>query len=384
MTNFDLYIDFFCGFRDNLTMRQEALAILEELRRYNDKELFFERCYELRNDQTALKAHLKSVSRECLIKWKYDIANIALPAKAKGINRLPTSDRFPIKTRKLLFPKRFSGRNVFLKKHDRYNPVFVHCHEFFEIFYCLSGACVSTIGGERISFHEGSLCFIPPLTYHTMEVFDDSIVITLGMRKNDFDVFGFDMLTADNLLGRFFTEGLYSTKSGQCIIINTDKDHELLDMIFDMLVEQKIDDPFTNRIMEYRIKIFLFLALRRYGSKASVGINGQSAVKNKYTDMIRYINENFRTLSLAKLARHFNLETSYCSRLIKTVTGKTYIEIIRDNQMRFAKHLLQNSDMRIYEISYSLGFGSQENFIRTFKKICGKSPTAYRRQYRQI
>ncbi|MDR3167976.1 MAG: AraC family transcriptional regulator [Treponema sp.] len=51
--------------------------------------------------------------------------------------------------------------------------------------------------------------------------------------------------------------------------------------------------------------------------------------------------------------------------------------------MRFAKHLLQNSDMRIYEISYSLGFESQENFIRTFKKTCGKTPTAYRRQYRQ-
>jgi AraC-like DNA-binding protein len=217
-----------------------------------------------------------------------------------------------------------------------------------------------------------------------MEIFDDSIVITLGMRKSNFDVFGFDLLTADNLLGNFFTEGLYSAKSGQSIIIMIDKDDELLDMIFDMLVEQKTDDPFTNRIMEYQIKIFLFLALRRYGSRASVGINRQNVVKNKHVDMIMYINENFRTLSLAKLARHFHLETSYCSRLIKTVTGKTYKEIVRDNQMRFAKQMLQNSDMRIYEISYSLGFGSQENFIRTFKKTCGKSPAAYRLQYRQI
>ncbi|MDR0718427.1 MAG: AraC family transcriptional regulator [Treponema sp.] len=364
-------------------MKQEALAILEELGRYNDKELFFRRCYELRNDRTALKVHLKSISRACLRNWKYDIESIVLPVKANGMNQLfPASDRSSIKTRKLLFPKRFLDRNVFLRKHDRYNPVFVHCHEFFEIFYCLSGGCVSTIGGERISFHEGSLCFIPPLTYHTMEVFDDSIVITVVIRKSNFDVFGFDLLTADNLLGRFFTEGLYSAKSGQCIIIATDKDNELRDMIFDMLVEQKTDDPFTSRIMENQIKIFLFLALRRYGDKAAVEINGQSAVKNKHMDMIMYINENFRTLSLVRLARHFNLETSYCSRLIKAVTGKTYKEIVRDNQMRFAKHLLQNSDMRIYEISYSLGFGSQENFIRTFKKTCGKSPTAYRQQYR--
>jgi AraC-like DNA-binding protein len=216
-----------------------------------------------------------------------------------------------------------------------------------------------------------------------MEIFDDSIVITFVIRKNNFDVFGFDLLTADNLLGRFFTEGLYSSNSGRHIIINIDQDNELLDMLFDMLIEQKTDDPFTGRIMENRIKLFLFLAVRRYGGKAIVGTGGQRVVKNKHVDMIRYINENFRTLSLVKLAQHFNLEKSYCSRLIKTVTGKTYKELVRDNQMRFAKHLLQNSDMRIYEISYSLGFESQENFIRTFKKTCGKSPTAYRQEHRQ-
>jgi AraC-like DNA-binding protein/mannose-6-phosphate isomerase-like protein (cupin superfamily) len=365
-------------------MKKEALAILEELRRYTEKELFFKRCYELRNDPAALKDHLKSLSRESLINWKYDLASIMLPVKFQGIDCIfPASDRSSRKTRKLIFPKRFLNRNIFLKKSDRYNPVFVHSHDFFEIFYCLSGTCVSTIDEKRIIFPEGSLCFIPPLACHTMEVFDDSIVINFVIRKNNFDVFGFDLLTADNPLGRFFTEGLYSSTPGHYIIINIGKDSELLDILFDMLIEQKIDDPFTDRIMENEIKLFLLLVLRRYGNKAIVGTDGHDIVKNKHLDMIMYINENFRTLSLVKLAQHFNLEKSYCSRLIKTIAGKTYKEIVRDNQMRFAKHLLQNSDMRIYEIGYSLGFESQENFIRAFKKTCGKNPTSYRQQYRQ-
>jgi AraC-like DNA-binding protein/mannose-6-phosphate isomerase-like protein (cupin superfamily) len=308
-----------------------------------------------------------------------------LPVKALGINHLfLTLDGSFMNSKKLFFPKEFPGRNVFLEKHDRYYPVFVHSHEFFEIFYCLSGACDSTMGGERIKFHEGSLCFIPPLTNHTVEVFDDSIVIDFIIRKNTFDVFGFDLLSADDLLGRFFNEGLYGSASGQYMIINIGKDNELLDMLFDMFIEQKTDDPFTNRIMENRIKIFFLLVLRRYGSKAIVGTNGQGVGNNKYLDMIGYINENFRTVSLVTLARHFNLEKSYCSRLIKVIAGKTYKEIVRDKQMSFARHLLQNSDMRIWEISYSLGFENQETFIRTFKKACGKSPSAYRRQYRQL
>ncbi|MDR2629765.1 MAG: hypothetical protein LBC60_02470, partial [Spirochaetaceae bacterium] len=121
-------------------MKQEALAIMEELRRYTDKELFCKRCYELRNDQTALKAHIKSISRESMINWKIDSYDLT----AQDItHRFLASDSSSMKTRKLLFPKRFLNRNVFLKKSDRYNPVFVHSHEFFEIFYCLSGACVS-------------------------------------------------------------------------------------------------------------------------------------------------------------------------------------------------------------------------------------------------
>jgi AraC-like DNA-binding protein/mannose-6-phosphate isomerase-like protein (cupin superfamily) len=365
-------------------MKQEALTVLVELKRYTDMELFFKRCYELRNDQAALNTYFKSISMESLVNRETESYDRILPARAWGINHpFLISEESSIKPQKLFLSEWFLNRNVFLRKHYRYYPAFVHSHDFFEIFYCFSGGCVSTMGGKRINFHEGDLCFIQPLTNHTMEVFDDSIVIDIVIRKSTLDVFGFDLLTADNLLGRFFTEGLYFSTSGQYIIINIDNDNELLDVLFDMLVEQKIDDPFSDRIMENQIKLFFLLVLRRYGDKAIVGTDGQGAVKNRHLDMIMYINENFRTLSLVKLAQHFNLEKSYCSRLIKAVAGKTYKEMVRDNQMRFAKHLLQNSDMRIYEISYSLGFENQETFIRTFKKTFGKSPSAYRQQYRQ-
>jgi AraC-like DNA-binding protein/mannose-6-phosphate isomerase-like protein (cupin superfamily) len=365
-------------------MKQEALVILEDLKRYNADELFYKRCHELRNDNMALLAHIKSIAPDELVGRAIIIPQGIFPPEVPNTLMGRGGPGRPFRmTEDFIFSRYFPNRDICLLKHNRYCPVFVHFHEFFEVFYCLSGGCVSTIDGERISFSAGNFCFIQPLTNHTTEVFDDSIVISFVIRKSTFDEFFFNLLTGNNLLSRFFMGGLFFPNADKYIIFDTGGDNELLDMIFDMLIEQAVDDPYSNNIMRNRIEIFFSLLMRRYGNRPIIRETGQGAIKNKHLDMITYINENFRTVTLARIARHFNLERAYCSRLIKTITGKTFTAIICDIRMRFARKLLQDSNERIYDISYSLGFENQETFIRAFKKNFAQSPGEYRRRYRQ-
>jgi AraC-like DNA-binding protein/mannose-6-phosphate isomerase-like protein (cupin superfamily) len=365
-------------------MKRNAFAILEELRHYNAGELFYKRCYELRNDRAALRAYIMSIDpdesefQDIVIPrgvFPHKVPSMGLPLPANGQPFKMTED--------FIFSNRFLNRDIILKKHDRYCPAFVHFHEFFEVFYCLSGGCVSTIDGKRISFSEGNLCFILPHTNHMTEIFSDSIVINLLIRKSTFDEFCFNLLTGNNLLSRFFMGGLFFSKAGKYVIFDTSEDTEFPDMILDMFAEQAVDDAYSNSIMRNRIEIFFSLLMRRYGNRPVTQKDEQRAIKNKHMDMIAYINENFRTVTLAQLARHFNLERAYCSRLIKAITGKTFTALICGIRMRFAKQLLQDSNERIYDISYSLGFENQETFIRTFKKTFAQSPAEYRRRYRQ-
>ena len=55
-----------------------------------------------------------------------------------------------------------NDRNVYISKHNRYTPSFLHKHDFFEIIFVFTGSCTQTISVERKLFHEGDLIFIAP------------------------------------------------------------------------------------------------------------------------------------------------------------------------------------------------------------------------------
>lgn len=52
--------------------------------------------------------------------------------------------------------------------------------------------------------------------------------------------------------------------------------------------------------------------------------------------------------------------------------------------MENARELLRTTDMKMYEISERVGYNSVEHFNRMFKKVCGVSPSVYKRQILQI
>ncbi|WP_261387569.1 helix-turn-helix domain-containing protein [Chitinophaga pinensis] len=53
----------------------------------------------------------------------------------------------------------------------------------------------------------------------------------------------------------------------------------------------------------------------------------------------------------------------------------------RDGVFSCKETRLLHSDMRITEIAHELNFTDESHLNRTFKKIKGMSPSAYRRQY---
>jgi YesN/AraC family two-component response regulator len=216
-----------------------------------------------------------------------------------------------------------------------------------------------------------------------MEVFDDSLIINFFIKKSTFDEIFFNLLTTNNILSRFFMGSLFlQNPAQQCIIFDTGSDRGLLEELFALLNEQSINDTYSNRIMENRIEIFFALLIRKYGKTPL--IHDQTQKENDHWDMIAYINENFRTVTLSKIARKFNFEISYCSRLIKACTGKNFTALLSEIRMRYAKKLLLDSSERIYDISYSLGFENQETFIRAFKKNCGVTPSQFRVSYKGL
>ena len=60
---------------------------------------------------------------------------------------------------------------------------------------------------------------------------------------------------------------------------------------------------------------------------------------------------------------------------IKSVTGKSPVEIIRQLRLTKADRLLSETSMNISEIAYSVGFSSPSYFSKCYRDYFGKIPT---------
>ena len=83
-------------------------------------------------------------------------------------------------------------------------------------------------------------------------------------------------------------------------------------------------------------------------------------------------------ISLTKLARAVNINPTHLSEKFKQVTGVNFVDYVARSRFDKARELLADGELRISEIAFEVGFQSLSQFNRVFKRLSGKSPTAYR------
>lgn len=102
--------------------------------------------------------------------------------------------------------------------------------------------------------------------------------------------------------------------------------------------------------------------------------------KQKIQMAIRYITENYdKDLNMAVVSNHISMNYSLFSYVFKQYTGSNFVNYLKDLRMKEAKRLLEETDLRVNEISQKIGYDNEKHFMKTFKSVCGVSPTEYRR-----
>ena len=93
----------------------------------------------------------------------------------------------------------------------------------------------------------------------------------------------------------------------------------------------------------------------------------------------KFIQEHLaEELSLRRLAKAVNINPNYLSERFRQVTGINFVEYVARTRFENACDLLRNSNRRISEIAFAVGFQSLSQFNRVFKKLGKKSPTQFR------
>lgn len=102
-----------------------------------------------------------------------------------------------------------------------------------------------------------------------------------------------------------------------------------------------------------------------------------SIISPKIQTTLQYIDLHLTdTISLDSLSKDLSFDKYYLSHIFKQETGSTLYQYILMKKIALAKQLLLNGSS-VTEACQQAGFNDYSNFIRTFKKITGHSPSNF-------
>lgn len=102
--------------------------------------------------------------------------------------------------------------------------------------------------------------------------------------------------------------------------------------------------------------------------------------KQKIQQAVAYIKENYdKDLNMAVVSNHISMNYSLFSYVFKQYTGNNFVNYLKEIRIEEAKRLLEETDMKVIDISGRVGYENEKHFMKTFKAACGVSPTEYRK-----
>lgn len=241
----------------------------------------------------------------------------------------------------------------------------------------LGGHYSNTEAEERIEFLK---LLLPEQTGITVASLDYKNSIEIGSEWNDDLLYYAAENIAQELFQPFSPILICRDPGGNLIILSSCKMqaawHDAAKQ-FSLLLERHL--PLRVTAAQYEAGSFSN-APAAY-EQALIKIGELRGVPQLVKDVQNYIDTNFpnEKFSLQDAATAFHVSPQYLSRLFRHAVGITFVDYVTRDRIRRAIELLEDEEMKIYEIAELTGYSNQHYFSSAFKKILGISPIEYRK-----
>lgn len=143
----------------------------------------------------------------------------------------------------------------------------------------------------------------------------------------------------------------------------------------------------TNEKNEKLVKaaLVLFLTNLHNVHQDSLIISESSMMENYDVGRwLKYMVDNYSTVSLTSMAKDFNFNPTYFSLRFKTLANDSFSNKLREIKLEKAKWLLITTDLSVQNISEIIEFKEKSYFFRIFKKRYGMTTLKYRKVNRDL
>lgn len=159
---------------------------------------------------------------------------------------------------------------------------------------------------------------------------------------------------------------------------------------FDAGADDYIAKPFDTELLKTRIRNLLTnrekikSAHTEMVSLKNLGIDiplKENEFLSKYIEIVK-ANISNQDLDISGIYEELGMSRANFYRKVKSITGMSPVDLIRNIRLDAGAKLLIESDLNISEIAQHVGFASRSYFARSFKNIYGLSPSEYQQKNR--
>ena len=238
-----------------------------------------------------------------------------------------------------------------------------HYHNFYEIFFILSGKCHFLLKDTIYDLEKGDLVFIAPGEIHH----------SLYNPGENCEIYMIYFKPEHLLMNREHTSHSFMG-SVPALYLDT-----FTGLLSRMLSEYAGIDEHSPSFLSVHLEELL-LILKRH---SVLDEKDPAMLHSKDADILlatKYIYKNFKQpLTLEGVADVASLSPTYFSKKFKSTTGMGFKEYLNHVRLKHAQAALLTTNRTITEIALEYGFNDSNYFKDLFKKVYGKSPREFRK-----
>lgn len=268
-----------------------------------------------------------------------------------------------------------SGKLIAIRPHTRFINFPPHSHDYIEMVYVLSGSLVHVINGNKVTLREGELLLLGKGAVHEIRAAGEKdVAVNFIIRPSFFDRTLNMIGQEETPIRRFVVDSLREGQSQTGYLHFKVADILPITNLVENLIYTIQRDMLNKRLINQTTMGLLFMQLLNYTDHLSQGSKDEDTIIRVY----RYIEENYRTATLAEIADMLYYNLNNLSRSIKEKTGFTFTELLQEKRLSQAAYLLKNTEIKVSNISRAVGYENVSYFHRIFAQKYGVSPKKFR------
>ncbi len=248
-----------------------------------------------------------------------------------------------------------------------------HNHDFYEIYYFISGRVTYLVEGTSYRLKSGDILLVNNRELHKPIIEKGHSYERIVLWINP------EFLKRQSTKDCDLTSCFESSAQKRFNLLRPDAElASVLKNVLSRLEKACSRDGFGDEILKiiYVTEFVVFLS-RIFRDYTDDHIVTDVIYNEKIDSIINYINENLDgDLSLDFISEKFFISKYHLLREFKKYTGYTIYNYIRRKRLIQAKALLREG-MQVTEVCSRCGFGDYSNFIRSFRQTYGISPKKY-------